>query len=130
MIHFFITILSLMSIFQYGLIQKHTLTFRDDGWNGEYLIDTLVVTKHEFMKKIYTNPQSKSLFKKGKRQQVFGYMIGIVGGGMIEWQLGNLISRKPANYPSGIMGIGVSFSSFAIDGKGKKFKQKAIATYN
>ena len=93
-------------------------------WKGKPL-------KRKFVRTLVSaNPAAYPTFKKGTRQQTWADIISGVGGFLIGWEIGEVLSGGTANLTRLGIGLGITGLSIPIYSGGSKKVQSGITIFN
>jgi hypothetical protein len=114
-----------------GFSQKEMMIFQKGAWGAKYVHLGQTLTQGEAGEKFQKeNPKAYEAFKKGRTANGFSTVFGIVGGGLVGWEIGSAISGQKINYARGGGGLGVVVIGLIIDASAVKNFKKAAEIYN
>lgn len=112
--------------------QNPKLEIISSAWSGvKYMINNEDVSSKEFSNQISINADAFKIYKSGKNTYNWSNVLGFIGGGLIGWNLGELVGGKkdinwlPAGIGAGVLAVGIPLSTSAT----KKMK-KGVELYN
>lgn len=115
-----------IALFSSFYAQSQTLEMEENFFSTCYYQGEVEITQSQFKKYLYTNAESKALYKEGKSFEVAAILFSISAGAF----MGTYLGQRDRNTNNLYAGLGTfALSLILSDASSKKIK-KALRVYN
>lgn len=115
----------------FGQTANDSITMKITFWEGyKFYQNGKKLNLNQTVAVMRTNEQAYQLIKSARSNLRIGQVIGLVGGGMIGWTLGEATSGQKPNWALAGAGVALVVATIPISYNFNKKVKKAMDTYN